>query len=44
MSYEPPLDDDVALGNDDECEECGCFIYECVCGEPDLMYDEAFER
>lgn len=42
MSYEPPLDDDIALGNDDECDECGNFIFECACGEPDVMYDEYF--
>lgn len=42
MGYEPPLDDDIALGNDDECDECGNFIFECSCGEPDVMYDEYF--
>jgi hypothetical protein len=43
MSYEPPLDDDFALGKDDECEDCGNFIYECACDEPDVMYEEFFE-
>ena len=42
MSYEPPLDDDIALGNDDECHDCGNFIFECACGEPDVMYEEYF--
>ncbi len=40
MSYEPPLDDPVATGESDECEDCGCFIYECVCNEPDRMYGD----
>ena len=37
---EPELDDDFALGKGDECEDCGCFIYECVCNEPDRMYGD----
>lgn len=43
MSYEPPLDDDFALGLEDECEECDDFESECMCGEPDVMYEEFFE-
>jgi len=40
MSYEPPLDDDIALDKDAECLDCGCFIFECVCSEPDRMYGD----
>lgn len=40
MTYEPPLNDDVATGQADECDQCGCFIYECVCNEPDRMYGD----
>lgn len=40
---EPQLDDPIATGESDECDECGCFIYECVCGEPDVMYSEFYE-
>ena len=40
---EPQLDDPIANGDGDECDECGCFIFECVCGEPDVMYDEFYE-
>jgi len=40
MSYEPPLDDDFAIGLDDECLECGLFIYECTCGELDELFDD----
>lgn len=40
MSYEPPLDDPVATGADDECEGCGCYVYECCCNEPDRMYGD----
>lgn len=40
MGYEPPLEDDIALDKDDECSDCGCFIFECVCGEPELMYGD----
>jgi len=43
MSYEPPLDDDIALGKTDDCEDCGRFIYECICSEsnePDRMYGD----
>ena len=37
---EPQLDDPIATGESDECDECGCFIYECVCNEPDRMYGD----
>jgi hypothetical protein len=40
MTYEPPLDDPVATGQSDECNQCSCFIYECVCNEPDRMYGD----
>ena len=36
MGYEPPLDDDIALGKDEEEEELD--------EEFDEMYDIAFER
>jgi hypothetical protein len=39
MSYEPPLEDDTALGKDGDCEYCGNFVIECTCNsEPDRMY------
>ena len=37
---EPQQDDPVATGQLDECDQCGCFIYECVCNEPDRMYGD----
>jgi hypothetical protein len=37
---EPPLEDDIALGKDKECDDCGCFIYECVCNEPGRMWGD----
>jgi hypothetical protein len=39
---EPELDDPVARGLEDECEECGNFIHSCECdsGEPDRMYGD----
>jgi hypothetical protein len=40
MMSEPQLDDPIATGESDECEQCGCFIYECVCNEPDRMYGD----
>jgi len=43
MSYEPPLDDDIALGNDELCDDCGNLMSEDTCGEPDVMYEEYFE-
>lgn len=36
---EPRVDDDIALDKDEECEDCGCFIWECVCNEPDEPFD-----
>lgn len=40
MSYEPPLDDDIALDKDDVCEDCGCLMSEDDCGEPDRMWGD----
>ena len=41
MSYEPPLDDDIALGKDEDlCEDCGCPLSEDDCGEPDRMWGD----
>jgi hypothetical protein len=40
MSYEPPLDDDIALGKDEECEDCGNLMSEDDCGEPDRMWGD----
>jgi hypothetical protein len=41
MSYEPPLDDDIALGKDDEfCDDCGFLMSEDDCGEPDRMWGD----
>ena len=40
MMSEPQQDDPVATGEADECDNCGCFIYECVCSEPDVMYGD----
>lgn len=42
MSYEPPLDDDIALGKEDECDDCGRWVIECACGsgEPDRMWGD----
>lgn len=40
---EPQVDDPTARGENDECEDCGCFIFECVCGAPDEMYGEMHE-
>ena len=39
MTYEPPLEDDTALGKDGDCEYCGNYVIECTCNsEPDRMY------
>lgn len=43
MMTEPREEDDIAIGKDDECDECGCFIFECVCSEPDVMYADHYE-
>ena len=38
---EPPVDDDIALGKDGDCEYCGNFVIECTCNsEPDRMYGD----
>lgn len=38
---DPELDDDYALGKDDECKDCGNFVIECTCNsEPDRMYGD----
>ena len=39
LMSEPREEDDVALDKDQECEDCGCFIWECVCNEPDEPFD-----
>lgn len=31
MSYEPPLDDDIALGKDDDCIDCNEHMSQCAC-------------
>ena len=40
MMSEPRLEDDFALGKEDECDDCGNFVYECSCGEPDRMWGD----
>jgi hypothetical protein len=37
---EPRLEDDIALGKDAECEDCGCLMSEDNCGQPDRMYGD----
>jgi hypothetical protein len=39
---EPREDDDIALDKDGECEDCGNFIFECVCNIPDEPYDVVY--
>ena len=41
--YETRDDDDIALDKDTECDECGCFMCDCVCGEPDVMYADHYD-
>jgi len=36
---EPRQDDDIALDKDQECDDCGNFIFECVCNLPDEPFD-----
>jgi hypothetical protein len=36
---EPRVDDDIALDKDKECEDCGYFIWECICNVPDEPFD-----
>jgi hypothetical protein len=43
MMAEPREDDDIALNKDTECDECGCFMCDCVCNEPDVMYADHYE-
>jgi hypothetical protein len=40
MSYEPPLEDDVALDKDTKCEDCDNLMSQDTCGEPDKMWDD----
>ena len=42
MTYEPPLDDPIALDKDDECDECGDTVGWCVhtASTPDRMYGD----
>ena len=37
---EPQLDDDIALGKDDECADCNEHMSQCTCTEPDRMYGD----
>jgi hypothetical protein len=42
---EPRLEDDTALGRDDEfCEDCECLMNECACGQADTMEEARFEK
>ena len=43
MVPEPRDDDDIALDKDTECDECGCFMCDCVCSEPDVMYADHYD-
>jgi hypothetical protein len=36
---EPRQEDDIALGKDQECEDCVYFIWECICNVPDEPFD-----
>jgi hypothetical protein len=40
---EPREEDDTALGKDNECEDCGNFMFTCECKDPDKMHDEMYE-
>ena len=41
MSYEPPLDDDIALGKDDDCIDCNEHMSQCACEiVDDRMYGD----
>lgn len=40
---EPQLDDPIALGDDEVCEDCDCLRDECACSEPDVMYADFYE-
>jgi hypothetical protein len=39
---EPREDDNVALDKDSECEDCGNFMFECVCNTPDEPFDVVY--
>jgi hypothetical protein len=39
---EPRVDDDIALGKDDSCEDCCERFRDCSCHEPDVCYDEYY--
>ena len=39
---EPREDDDISLDKDSECEDCGNFIFECVCSTPDEPFDVVY--
>lgn len=45
MSYEPELDDPIARGLQDECEDCGGTVGECPCGydDPDGLHDGQYD-
>jgi hypothetical protein len=34
---EPRVDDDIALGLDEVCDECDCLVNECVCTQYDTL-------
>jgi hypothetical protein len=40
---EPREDDNIALDKNTECDECGCFMCDCVCNEPDVMHADMYE-
>ena len=43
---EPKLDDDIAIGKGDTCDDCTNFIHTCECWEDknaDRMHDEMYE-
>ena len=45
MSYEPPLDDDIATGKADICDDCDSTHDDdesCIDTEPDVMYSEYY--
>ena len=39
---EPRVDDDIAPGKDDSCEDCGEQFRDCDCHDPDVCYDEFY--
>jgi hypothetical protein len=46
MGYEPPLEDDIALGIEPICDNCDNRHDEddeCGNGEPDVMWEDFFE-